>query len=542
MGVASHVWLCWSSQLEELAPLTQIDRHPPPPSSSKSTPPRFIQVDRPPPPVPPRLATGITNPDHGHLNRCDRAREGAGVYWWLLPRLFCWLLLTDAALAALGASLHFVLSHLRSHEKVFTSISTIYEPTSPLDAPVIILLENNGIRLRFDGPDQRLRLIEVLDFQKCAPTYNGRDLVRIGAGAGAGGPTFKSIYHKTFGPTYPGEYVEARSLYVLSYPGVAFTFPVDSKAWKEDVDFATLLSSAHAQPASSMAIFSGDSWADARDHLFTRPASAPRLPTVSGANARLSPANDEVELVRIRDGNSIEVVRRHNPPFCIALHATTPQDLIAELGPPNVIYRKSDHRLSIHRRPGGGHHRHHHHHHHHPHDTDDTEEDTPSTDDESDLSDMGAAPASDCFYNYFSHGFDVFVSADRSPSHPVATKVIIHGNVPGSYEFQRYRRCRWTIDLAPSVRTQAGLATDSETPFPQMLVQLRHRFGAGQKPMPLNRGSDSPSSSCELLGGWDEADASALKHDGGPETAFGNTGALPSPAPAARRQTLTLTG
>ncbi|KAI5803803.1 hypothetical protein EDC01DRAFT_644763 [Geopyxis carbonaria] len=400
---------------------------------------------------------------------------------------------------ALGSSLHYVLSRLRSYEKVFTSISTIYDPSSPLDSPVIILLDNNGIRLRFDGTDQRLRLIEVLDFHKCRLTYNGGEFTR--SASPSGGPSLKHIYHKLFGPTYPGEYVESQGNYVLSYPGVAFSYPVDKKAWKEDVDFVSLLSTSFA---ISMAIFSGSSWAEVRGSLFTRPVQSPRIPNTNGANARLSPANDEVECVKVHDSNQIEVVRRHNPSFFITLHATTPQDLVSEMGPPNAIYRKNDHRLSIHRARSAARNN-------ANDDGDDTEPDDIPSEDEEDLSDLSTTSNSDCFYNYFNHGLDVFVSAVRSSNHPVATKVIIHGNVPGSYEFQRYRRCRWTVDLSASSKTPVALSIHSEETFSQITPMLRDRFGQINKPMPYSRGSDSPSSSCELLGGWEDGDTSLLE-------------------------------
>ena len=32
-----------------------------------------------------------------------------------------------------------------------------------------------------------------------------------------------------------------------------------------------------------------------------------------------------------------------------------------------------------------------------------------------------------------------------SPDRLVATKLVLHGNIPGSYEFNRHRRCRWDI-------------------------------------------------------------------------------------------------
>jgi len=123
---------------------------------------------------------------------------------------------------------------------------------------------------------------------------------------------------------------------------------------------------------------------------------------------------------------------------------------------------------------------------------------------------------------------DIFISATRSSSHPVATKVILHGNVPGSFEFQRYRRARWSIELSASTKKAKELRLHSEMGFDEALPLLRERFGEGQRPMPLNRGSDSPSSSCELLGGWEDNESAADKVDvkgvpGGSESTFGNT-------------------
>ncbi|PUU74074.1 hypothetical protein B9Z19DRAFT_485149 [Tuber borchii] len=423
----------------------------------------------------------------------------------------------------LGSSVYDVLSRLRAQHRIFPSISVIYDSTVPLASPIVVMLDSNGLRLRFDGPDQRLRLIEVLDFQKSRLSYNSGELTR--PGTGAGGPTFRSIYNKLFGPTYPGEYMEDQSVYVLSYPGVAFSFPINKEAWKEGADFVSVLSSSDAQPASSMAIFAGSSWLEARSDLFTRPVQNPRLSLVNGASARLSSANDEVEFVKFRDENKVEIIRRHSQPFWITLHSTTPQDLITELGPPGAIYRKHDHRLSIHRTrslSGGVNGRG------HQDDTDDTEPEDAQSDDEEDVSDVSATSNSDYFYNYFHHGMDIFISATRSSSHPVATKVILHGNVPGSFEFQRYRRARWSIELSASTKKEKELRLHSEMGFDEALPLLRERFGEGQRPMPLNRGSDSPSSSCELLGGWEDNESAADKVDvkgvpGGNESTFGNT-------------------
>lgn len=388
---------------------------------------------------------------------------------------------------------------------------------------ISVSLDSNGIRLRFDGADQRLRLIEVLDFHKSRLSYNGGELVRGDGNA----PSFRSIYHKLFGPTFPGEYLSEQETYVLSYPGIAFSFPIERYKWDEKQDFTSLLSSTNAHPAVSMAIYTGASWSEVRNELFTRPVPTPRSPLVNANSARLSPANDEIELVRIHPESRIELIRRHNTPFWINLNSTTAQDLIAELGPPTSIYRKNDHRLSIHRTSSGMGQRIDHHHHYTSDYTDDTSEDqqTDDGDDEDEDDDgtdaRGTPASSDYFYNYFNHGFDVFISTSSSSSSAtahLATKIILHGNIPGSYDFQRYRRARWTIEYLDTSSSKE--AVTSEMGFDEIAKRLREKWGVSPKPMLLDRASDSPSSSIELLGGFEDGD-SQLKGAG---DTFSNTG------------------
>ncbi|KAF8453151.1 hypothetical protein BGX38DRAFT_1179483 [Terfezia claveryi] len=452
----------------------------------------------------------------------------------------------------LGCSIYDVLAEIRANHTLYPSTALIYDPTTPLSSNLILNLDMNGLRLRFDGADQRLRLIEVTSFHKARLSYNGAELVR-----GGQSPAFRFIYNKLFGPTYPGEYLATQGVYILSYPGISFSFPVVKEQWKEDVDFVSQLSAANAQPAVAMAIFHGSSWADVRNQLFTKPPVNPRNPNVTSASAKQSPANDEVELVRVyHSTGNIELVRRHNPAFCITLQSTTPQDLVTELGPPSTIYYKNDHRLSIHRTQGGisGA------------DESEFESDllTQSDNGESEEDDDSDSGSTDYFYNYYGHGFDVCISTNAGH---VASKVILHGNVPGSYEFNRWRRSRWEIvygednglSTSGSGATTcggigAGIGVDevgssgeyyfggqpvngaagttsptttspplnSEMSFDEIYEKLKERFGAIQRPMLLNRGSDSPSSSVELLGGWDEGDI-GLRAEGSAEEAFGNT-------------------
>lgn len=481
---------------------------------------------------------------------------------------------------ALGASLHNILTRLKAQPQLYPAIDVSYSSTQPLVAPVILTLPHNGLRLRFDGADQRLRLIEVLDFTKTHLTYNNTYLVKPSDDPGAGssrqdsskptGPAFRQVYNKLFGITFAGEYLGAPEgtktglgTYVLSYPGVAFIFPVRDSSWaplKEadslHEDFVSLLSSSATLSATSLLIFSGKSWTESREGLYTHPCSHPRSLALGSRGKEGLP--DEIEFVKVCGHGRLEFERRLSATFALVMNETTVQDLVAEFGPPDAIYRKNDRRLSIHKeqnkiRPGE-----------HARyskspvyfdglseseqvavtDDSDSEESRPATDTE--------APSTECFYNYFYHGFDVFVSCPSSPAPAlvpsdneeeklpfvpgrdrlVATKVLLHGNVPGSYPFNRYRRSRWYLDPEKVDLNDATL--HSETPFKVLSSVLQDRWSdtyAGkeqaknmQRAMVLNRGwGDSPGSSCELLGSWEER-AETSKKEKEPTVADGAAG------------------
>lgn len=425
---------------------------------------------------------------------------------------------------------------------------------------MVLQLPSNGLRLRFDGPDQRLRLIEVLDFSKIDLVYKSQDVLKGAKTAeqttSAQGPSFRHVYNRLFGPSYPGEYVPPTAqspygTYVLSYPGIAFSFPLGHSAWSEQCDFVALLSSSAALPATSMAIFQGSSWPEVRAKLFTQQPQYPRSSAVIG-KSRDSFA-DEVEEFHILGAGKLEVVRRTGPPLHLSLGETTPQDLIAEFGPPDAIYRKHDRRISIHRAAGAG----------DPlhlspspgrgmdmADTDHSSNNSVADDSDEEISPSSAGdPAllpSECFFNYFHHGFDAFISypttpgpafpasglPDPAPQPPssqlTVTKIILHGNVPGSYPFNRHRRSRWTIHL-----DQSGDGLTSESPYDEISAKLRNVWKnsysnaseerALQRPMVLNRGwGDSPESSVEFLGGWEETTAKG--HQSGPDSHDGGLG------------------
>ncbi|KAF7586916.1 hypothetical protein BBP40_008025 [Aspergillus hancockii] len=464
----------------------------------------------------------------------------------------------------LGASLHNVLSRVKAHPQTYPAIDIAYSSAEPLRNPVTLQLPSNGLRLRFDGPDQRLRLIEVLDFSKISLVYANQEVLKGGKpheqAAPHQGPSFRHVYNRLFGPSYPGEYIAPANqspygTYVLSYPGIAFSFPLQHLAWSDQCDFVALLSSSAALPATSMAIFQGSSWPEARGKLFTQQPQFPRSPALAGKNRESVP--DEIEEFNILGAGKLEVIRRSSPPTHITLSETTPQDLVAEFGPPDAIYRKHDRRITIHRTAGGGG---------EDHirmspppgrgidvtDTDQSSNNSGTEDSDEEFSqthnlDPSSLPT-ECFFNYFHHGFDAFISFPTTPgpalpgsglqdptppspsSQSVVTKVVLHGNVPGSYPFNRHRRSRWKIKLDP-----IGEIVSSETRYDEVSERLREVWKGSyansaeeqalQRPMVLNRGwGDSPESSVEFLGGWEESTGKGQRsgqdsHDGG----LGNT-------------------
>ena len=445
----------------------------------------------------------------------------------------------------MGASLHDILSKLKAQPSIFREIDVFYSSTEPLSAPCIIHLPANGLRLRFDGPCQYLRLIEVLDFSYTPLTYEGRDVVKITQDGGhTKGPVFRHIYDRLLGPTFPGEYIPpleggeaAKGSYVLSYPGISFAFPLIDSAWSSSRDFVSLLTSSNAEPAKSMAIFDGEAWKTAREGLYTRPCPLPR--SFSGSSRQKEQRPEEIDHVIIRPTGELEFVRRAGQPFCLNLNSSTAQDLITELGAPDAIYRKSDRRLSIHKRnrksrsaASAS----------ELEESTDTDHSSHAVTDESDddegLTTGGRSGNADaeCFYNYFHHGIDVFMSLltatperhpidpeqrtrlipSVNPDHFVVTKVLLYGNIPGSYPFNRYRRCRWKLDYPPTSSVSVD-PLNSETPFSSISDRLERAWPENtgkegsernfSQGMVLNRGwANSPGSSCELLGGWEEGE------------------------------------
>ena len=375
----------------------------------------------------------------------------------------------------LGASLYEILTLVKGDKATYPSINVHHSQSEPLATPVVVGLPENGLRLRFDGADQRLRLIEVLDFRKAKLQHKGSDLIKsLDDSNSSSGPGFKRVY-SLFGPSYPGEYIaprdsSPRGTYVLSWAGIAFNFPLLHSAWSPEKDHVSLLGSNLASPATQMALFEGKSWAEARRDLFVRQSTGPRMSALSTRSKDSLPA--EIEHANVLGDRKIELFRLNAAGnFTIVLNQTTPQDLLTELGPPDVTHRREERdatpEQTMHKRtsstsrprsngrhPGSQ-----------PSSYSSTGTDTFETEFESGEMDEDSFDRSSRqkFWCYFNHGLDILVGPpiDRAPlqteptprtpltssPHLVVLKVVVHGNVPGSYAFNRHRRLRWYISL-----------------------------------------------------------------------------------------------
>lgn len=126
----------------------------------------------------------------------------------------------------------------------------------------------------------------------------------------------------------------------------------------------------------------------------------------------------------------------HNRTVSIQLHVSTPQDILAELGKPSRIFYKEEDKMKIH--SNYDHNNNSFTSNSYPFELSTTETATLTT--ATTLDDKGAQPT-DYFFNYFHLGIDILIDGALH----VCKKIVLHGNIPGHYDFQKYKRCPFQI-------------------------------------------------------------------------------------------------
>ena len=392
---------------------------------------------------------------------------------------------------SLSASLYSTLATLLHHKSTFPRLNISFNSSNPVINPIYIDLESNGLRLRFDGESQLLELIEVIEFGKIGLLYGDTYLwyfisFDVAYSSRNTPPSFRSIY-RIFGPTSPGELLPATSsspyMYILSYPGIAFKFPVPSNAptSPSDRDLLNLLHKTDPPClATSLVIFSGGSWNEVRKTL-----NQSRPCIVKTRGKKLERGNDEDDhlgFAEIFPNDKIELHFESGSTVSLNYGTFTAQDAITLLGPPNEVYTKSDTRLNIHNN------RHH-----------DDIDTGPLSEGIISLEGGVLTIAPEYFFNYFSMGLSLLFSPARNHT---LQKILLHANLPQSHAFHCFNRIRWILAIAKPTRKHDATKEiiTSESNFEEIKYLLEGNSGPTGNPMIVNRGGQgSPSSSIELV-------------------------------------------
>ncbi|CAG8441338.1 1435_t:CDS:2 [Diversispora eburnea] len=335
----------------------------------------------------------------------------------------------------LGTSIWDVINFLRKQSRVIPSVDLKYTDESPVTTDLFLSLSVNGMHLRFDGPTQRLKMIEVYDFSKLRLTYQDSEV-----SSSKVAPTFLSIY-KIFGPTYPGELDSSTNEYTLNYPGVSFVFPIPEKhvsLYISSSDLPLELPDGTSPILSRLYTFHGSNFRTSVVPSLTRGTNSENVGSRNGEIGEI-----ESVIAELKRGVTINFYDRNNSNQIskeILLNVTTAQDLLVDIGSALRIFYKEEDKMRIH------------------------SEDVSSIDNvDSRVNEKnvlsngltgsnhegGAEHPIDYFYNYFHLGFDVLFDGMTHR----CKKIILHGNVPGHYDFQRFKRCPYKILIHSKVNS-----------------------------------------------------------------------------------------
>ncbi|KAI8333191.1 hypothetical protein EDC96DRAFT_526126 [Choanephora cucurbitarum] len=438
----------------------------------------------------------------------------------------------------LGSSLWDTLQLLLDKPNFFPSVELKYSQEHPLEHDFIISLSANGLHLRYDASLQRLKSVECYDPSKVKLVYQNSDV-----SSSRTIPTFLLIY-KSFGPTYPGEFDAKLSIYTLKYPGLAFTFPIPTRhqnLYTSSTDLPLEFPDGTTPIASKVILYSNS-------HLWQQ-ATVPSLPKViaesnsSNTTKYGKLGKREVERVIARPTQGVTLLfptyshaadipdntkKNNTPPnptpsanpiihnsVSIELNTTAAQDILADLGKPTRVFYKEEDKMKIHSVMT----------HHdiavnkqHPIESKSNDTLINATDEKD--KDPSVIQPTDYFFNYFHLGMDILIDGGLH----VCKKIVLHGNIPGHYDFQRYKRCPFQMIFPPdsSKKQDASLLVDVEDESENTITAdmkintMQERIPwessntikqntAEQKPVILTRGSSeqNPFGSTYLTG-YDE--------------------------------------
>ncbi|KAI9486214.1 MAG: hypothetical protein EXX96DRAFT_548142 [Benjaminiella poitrasii] len=398
----------------------------------------------------------------------------------------------------LGSSLWDIINFLSDKTQFFPSVELKYSQEEPLEFDFIVALPANGLNLRFDGSLQRLKSIECYDPNKVKLVYQNNDV-----SSSRTIPTFLLIY-KSFGPTYPGEFDSNKSIYTLKYPGLAFTFPIPTKhqtLYTSSTDLPLEFPDGTTPIASRIMLYS---W---------QPDSPPLSKIIAESNTKLK---REVENVVARPTVGItlyfptastdESKEVTNQTVFVGLNITTVQDLLADLGKPARIFYKEEDKMKIHSvsdKPAGPL-------------LDSSlktsvESNTTNAKEEEKSRDPSFVQPTDYFFNYFHLGIDILIDGALH----ICKKIVLHGNVPGHYDFQRYKRCPFQIIFPKDKKKKSGnpsLLVDIEEEDNENIILANMKIQTIQDLIPWDASDTNPQKPVILTRGSSEQNPFGSTH------------------------------
>ncbi|RLV90280.1 hypothetical protein JA1_004672 [Spathaspora sp. JA1] len=386
----------------------------------------------------------------------------------------------------LGSPMFDIIKHLDKHKyrlRITFSDKNFYQ------TPTLVKILDLGIRLTFNNhPDQHLELIEVLNLEDntidrklLRLIYNGQSLNEFENDSGqlsslalestisktsscstimdntspvlsstsstnsavqalsSVGPSFKTIYNKIFGPTYPGKLNRDKKTYILSYPGISFKFKITNTGLLDSISsddnehqiLSKILNWDNPFDVScdSIALYKGNSWEDYKVNNQNKPNTA----------------SYEISKLAINLNQGIVKIIRNDSQDIIKLGISTQQEVVNILGPPDEYFNKFDSRLLIHN-----------------HLTDD-------------IAKENAQDISHCkFHNYYRYGIDILYDLNNSKGNQnkmntTVKKIVIHnGGIPEDLNFMKWNSCNWEIEREEDDNKEPGFQINSTMYFDQL--------------------------------------------------------------------------
>jgi len=354
----------------------------------------------------------------------------------------------------LGTHFSTAVAFIQNQVGHIKGVEISYCDKEPLTYDLTIKLTQDGIKLVFDSLSQRLKIIEIYDLslvrlKYCDLLFNCPDV----------SPTIEQI-DQSFGATRPGVYDPEKQIFTLTFRGLAFQFPAETKFQPSYGGSKRELGKLQFPPGESptvshLAIYSGNSILE----CVPPPPPPAHIPTLickavqvsrsgrrtCGLTFSLEPSGDirssfnqrtETVIRKIRFGDSV-------------------QDVMSAIGAPSRVFYKSEDKMKIH---------------------------SPNAHRKT------ASLKSDYFYNYFQMGLDILLDARSN----TVKKFILHTNFPGHYNFNMYDRCEFRLELTGDRSSVQQMLVEPViiTPITKWEI-ASERLKLCERPVVLNRASST---------------------------------------------------